>query len=273
MAIIASVGVVVNIILAVILGEEGHALSHGHDGHSHDHDHGHSGSNNHVCTEEGVACSNQPRENHCDHGHSHSHAHLHDHTCNINPIDEHTSLISDNSHNDENQKVVNLNQLQKNLNLNAAYVHVLGDLVLSIVVLFSGTIIYFKPNWAILDPICTVIFCIIIMLSTRSVLRSSFSILLEEVPGNLDWSSLNEKISNVEGVSNVHDLHIWSVSHNYPALSVHANAIDPQRALHDISEICKGLNIKHLTIQVQSDQNQDCISCQVKGDETKCHSL
>ncbi len=73
--------------------------------------------------------------------------------------------------------------------IHAAYLHVIGDLLLSLGVLIAGIVIWFQPTWHIIDPICTIFFAGLVFHSTIEVFRSSLSVLLEEVPPHIDLKS------------------------------------------------------------------------------------
>ena len=92
---------------------------------------------------------------------------------------------------------------KRNVNLRAAYLHVMADLLQSVAVLIAGLIIWLKPEWHILDPIITLGFCMIVFYSTLGVLRSSISVLLEETPPAVNWQTVYDAISAVPNVSNV----------------------------------------------------------------------
>eukprot|EP00586_Coscinodiscus_wailesii_P002671 CAMPEP_0172490174 /NCGR_PEP_ID=MMETSP1066-20121228/20492_1 /TAXON_ID=671091 /ORGANISM="Coscinodiscus wailesii, Strain CCMP2513" /LENGTH=417 /DNA_ID=CAMNT_0013258501 /DNA_START=149 /DNA_END=1402 /DNA_ORIENTATION=+ len=278
MTIIASIGVAVNIVLALVLGEEGHSHSHNHahsGGHEHDHSHGHDhhaanslDEHTHLLTKDEEAQAH-------DHGHSHSHDHTgHETAHEQSQSSDQNGCDHIHTHHDGNIETLpnglktdnevpsdSPAERQRNINLHSAYLHVLGDLLQSIAVVIAGVVIWIKPTWTVIDPICTILFCILVMYSTLSIFRTSLNVLLEEVPIHLDWNDVFSKICAVKGVSNVHDLHIWSVSHGAPALSVHLSAEDPDRALEDVAEICRSLNIGHPTIQVQENTRGECIVC------------
>jgi zinc transporter 2 len=237
---IAAIGVVVNVILALVLGEH-----HVHMPGSHDHDHD------------------------CEHGHqagSHNHEHSNNHDLELTE----ESVLR--QHADELLPPNVVMKKARNINLHAAYIHVLGDLAQSVAVLLAGCIIWFQPNWQVVDPICTLGFCALVFYSTLGVLRSSISVLLEEVPPNVSWKRIHEDIESVEGVTKVHDLHIWSISHGVPTLSVHCTCtFNPQRALEDIYGVCEKHGIVHATIQVQQNDGK-CITCH-SDNKKQCHSL
>lgn len=258
MSTIAFIGVLVNVVLAYILGED-HVHMVGSDDCHHDHEHN-------------------------DHD-GHSHAHSHDEESNAllsgAKNGEHSySAVTEVQHLDEVLPDCSAeahghpvkgegHKKERNVNLHAAYLHVLADLAQSVVVLVAGLIIYMKPTWQLADPICTLIFSILVCYSTVGVIRSSLSVLLEEVPPGVNWEEIYDAISGVEGVSRVHDLHIWSISHGSYILSVHATAANSVQAYHDIKKVCNARNISHLTVQLQPPEIDDCVTC-IEGSVHQC---
>jgi zinc transporter 2 len=233
MSLTAAIGVVVNVSLAFILGGE----HHHHHGDDHGHDHSHSHSHDHQ----------SQLSSHHDHSHAHSHE-AHDHT----HQHEESKLLKDEENPDSGASVHATEE--ENLNLKAAYLHVLADLLQSFCVLLAGLMIWYNPNWHIIDPIATILFCIIVMKTTAGVIFSSISILMNDVPGKIDWEQVYDSIESVGGVFNVHDLHIWSITHGSISLSVHADvdtSHDTETALVAIQNVCKSFGIKHVTIQLQ----------------------
>mmetsp|Transcript_1102 Transcript_1102/g.2423 ORF Transcript_1102/g.2423 Transcript_1102/m.2423 type:complete len:190 (-) Transcript_1102:543-1112(-) len=155
------------------------------------------------------------------------------------------------------------NRPKENINLRAAYLHVLADLAQSIAVFVAGVVIWYKPEWSIIDPLLTIIFCPIIFYSTLGVIRSSMNILLEAVPPDIDLDDLRLSISSLEGIIKVCDLHVWSISHGASAMTVHATAKNPQSALRLIHRMCtRSYGILHCTIQLEQDERcADCFVC------------
>jgi zinc transporter 2 len=152
---------------------------------------------------------------------------------------------------------------KRNINLHAAYLHVLGDLAQSAAVLIAGLVIWVRPDWQIIDPICTLFFCTFVFLSTINVVRSSIAVLLEEMPPSVSWQKVYEAICNVEGVTDVHDLHIWCISHDEIALIVHCHSSNPL-VLREVEKACSEFGILHTTIQVQTEEGP-CITCENTG--------
>lgn len=251
MSLIAAIGVMFNVALAFVLGGAHPELPGG--GHDHDHEHGdHFGAGHNV---------------HGQHDHDHDHGHddydhgSHDHAtasheCESTPLIVNESLHSDEVAPSTAAAAAAKKKEERNVNLQAAYLHVLGDLLQSFAVLIAGLIIWLvpSPKVRIVDPIATLLFCFLVFYSTIGVIRSSVAVILEEVPPDVSWDQVYEDISNVDGVTNVHDLHIWSISHGVPALSVHCRALDPEKALTEILDsVCTKHNIAHPTVQVQRD--------------------
>jgi solute carrier family 30 (zinc transporter), member 2 len=315
MTLIAGIGVLVNLILAWVLGENhvhlpgggshDHSHDHDHGGHDDDHDdHGHGGHDYekyghriHDGTEREAVYGHNHSQDDRHHSHSHAHSskdnyngggshHSHDHkndhvapTMTTTRVAESTPKANETTplivpvgspdrveffdaiedgHQDHHQHDNSLPQQrqrpvqdQRNVNLRAAYLHVMADLAQSVAVLVGGVFIWLKPEWHMIDPLLTLGFCMLVMYNTLGVLRSSIQVLLEEIPPTVDWQKVYDAITNVPQVSDVHDLHIWCISHGQTALTVHCTSADPD-ALYNINCVCVKFGIKHCTIQVQS---------------------
>ena len=135
--------------------------------------------------------------------------------------------------------------------------------MLNVAVLIAGIVIWFKPEWHIIDPILTLIFSVWVLSLTIVVLRSSTSVLLEAIPPDINWQEVYDDICAVPNVTHVHDLHIWSISHGKAALSVHCFS-DDRYALRNINAVCTDHGIYHSTIQVQqggNSKNPVCPTC------------
>jgi zinc transporter 2 len=263
---IAAIGVCVNVVLAVVLGED-----HVHMPGAHDHDHSHSHGHCDHDQEEGQASHSHDNHDNYQKASPHSHGH-HDHgSCGheTDKLIQDTFLPPSHSanfdelHVDEVPPVVRTHQ--QNVNLRAAYLHVMADLAQSVAVLIAGLIIWVRPDWHVIDPILTLGFCILVLYSTIGVLRSSISVLLEEMPPNISWQQVYDAIAKTPNVTDVHDLHIWSISHGQPALSVHCTSMDPN-ALSNIHNVCVRFGLVHSTIQIQTPE-EPCITC---NDEPNC---
>lgn len=153
------------------------------------------------------------------------------------------------------------------LNVRAAYLHVLGDLLGSIGVILSGLILWIT-GWNLIDPIATIVFTCAILFSSAKVIRQSLSILMESTPEGIDPLLIQKTLLEIPGVKEVHDLHIWSASTHKIVLSAHLIA-DPSKDVltpaHCLLE--KKFGVRHMTIQVEdpaSFQPRYCYDCQKK---------
>ncbi|KYQ90837.1 putative zinc transporter [Tieghemostelium lacteum] len=143
----------------------------------------------------------------------------------------------------------------ENINVHSAYIHVLGDCLQSIGVMIASVLIWIKPSWKIADPITTFIFSVIVLLTTIKLLRQSLGVLMEAVPQEIDSYQVQSDLFDLEGVEEVHDLHIWSITVGKPALSVHLSireGIDPDQILQNANRLLAEYHsITHTTIQIE----------------------
>jgi cobalt-zinc-cadmium efflux system protein len=151
------------------------------------------------------------------------------------------------------------------LNVRAAYLHVVGDLLGSIGVILSGLILW-TTGWNLIDPLITIVFTCAILFSSAKVIRQSLSILMESTPEGVDPAQIEKTLLEIPGVKEVHDLHIWTASKHKIVLSAHLIA-DPAKDVltpaHQALEEKHG--IRHMTIQVEdpaSFQPRYCYDCQ-----------
>jgi cobalt-zinc-cadmium efflux system protein len=140
-----------------------------------------------------------------------------------------------------------------NLNLRATYLHILGDLLGSIGVLMSGIVLWIF-QWNPIDPIITLLFTLAIMYSSGKIILESIKILMESTPEGVDPLAVEHDLKSISGVTEVHDLHIWSVSST------------PQKTLNEAHLIIQqNHNIRHMTIQVEDPahfQPKFCYDCE-----------
>jgi len=140
--------------------------------------------------------------------------------------------------------------------MKGAYLEVWSDMLGSLAVLIAAVIIYFT-QWWILDPILAVLIGLWVLPRTWTLLRASIHILLEGVPDNIALSEVRELLLNTPGVTDVHDLHIWSLASKSPTMTAHIVAADEvtdlQRLRQTIADQLKeGFDIHHLTLQMET---------------------
>lgn len=145
-----------------------------------------------------------------------------------------------------------------NINVTAAWLHIMGDLLLSVGVVFSSIIIYVWPTeqypWSkFFDPACTLIFSIIICYTCKDVLFNGIFILMEGTPTTIKTADLIKELSALENVITVHDFHCWSLSRGKYAMSCHIvvkeNPMDVLK--HATKLITDEYGIEHTTIQME----------------------
>ncbi|MGI4843562.1 MAG: cation diffusion facilitator family transporter [Janthinobacterium lividum] len=113
-----------------------------------------------------------------------------------------------------------LSRDNQSINTRAALVNVMGDLLGSIAAIASGAIIYFT-GWLRVDPILSIFVALLILRSTGGILRESYHFLMEGVPHGIDYLAIGADLKNIDGVLDVHDLHVWDMSPGHPALIGH----------------------------------------------------
>jgi cobalt-zinc-cadmium efflux system protein len=141
------------------------------------------------------------------------------------------------------------------LNVRAAYVHFLGDAVSSFGIVAGAVVIHFT-GWVRLDPVLSLLIGILIVWSAWDIIKEALNVLLEGLPRGLELGAVTESMRGVEGVIDVHDLHIWSLGSNAHALSCHVLIEDmPPSAsdtiLRGINGVLCGYNIHHTTVQFE----------------------
>lgn len=143
----------------------------------------------------------------------------------------------------------------RNINLHGAYLHVLGDLIQSIGVMIGGAIIWYKPEWKVVDLICTFLFSALVLGTTFQMLRDVMEVLMESTPKEINASEVEEGLRRMRGVEDVHELHIWAITKGKVVLACHVQVSpesDSDKLLQEILEYCQTkYKIKHSTIQVE----------------------
>ena len=151
-----------------------------------------------------------------------------------------------------------------NINITSAYLHVLGDLLMSVGVIIAAVIINIKPEWTLADPLCTYLFSVIIACTSIPVFKDCMMVIMEASPDEIDLEKLERELSECPGVEEVHDLHVWSISSGKYSLSCHIVSSQPLKSLNAATYLCqKSYKIFHTTIQVEGqDGNPHVFNCQ-----------
>ncbi|XP_046573373.1 zinc transporter 2-like [Haliotis rubra] len=240
MLITATIGVVFNLIMGFVLHSERcckFGSAHRSFGHNHSHGSGHS---------------------HKTHRNRSEYQPLHQVLDDTTELDEHEDI----------QEFHELNHRHKNINVRAAFIHVVGDIIQSLGVFVAALIIKFTSDdrFRLADPICTFLFSLLVLITTIAVLRDTLLVMMEGVPRDINYDSLKQELCSVEGVEMVHSLHVWSLTIDKNALSVHL-AVGESTDHTDVlstatSKMQRNHNISHVTIQVEQYDREVMSSCE-----------
>ncbi len=141
----------------------------------------------------------------------------------------------------------------ENLNMQGALRHILADLLGSIGVIAAAVVILLT-GWAYADPLISVFIGVLVLFSSWKLLRDSVNILLEGSPPGIDAREVGEKLVGVEGVEEVHDLHVWEITSGFPALAAHVlvgREEDCHQRRRELEELLEHeFGIEHTTLQV-----------------------
>ena len=152
---------------------------------------------------------------------------------------------------------------REDINIRGAFVHMLADALVSLGVVISGLIVM-ATGWMWIDPVVSIAVALVILVTTWSLLRDSVNLALDAVPPRIDRDAIERYLKDLPGVSEVHDLHIWSMSTTEVALTAHL--VRPGAALDDglLTTACRELSqrygIGHATLQVEAgDPAHPCV--------------
>ncbi|XP_004241209.1 metal tolerance protein B [Solanum lycopersicum] len=183
-----------------------------------------------------------------DHDHGHGHDHNHDHEMQeLHPRNEEES----------SKLVASCHSCSKpsNINIEGAYLHVISDLIQSVGVMIAGAIMWYKPEWLVVDLLCTIFFSIFALSTTVPMLKTIFSLLMERTPKEVDIVQLENGLKSLAGVKDVHDLHVWAITIGKIVLSCHVvtePGVNHYEIIQNVREYCDTTyRIHHVTIQVE----------------------
>ena len=146
-----------------------------------------------------------------------------------------------------------LSRARGGLNVEAAFRHVLGDLLGSLGVLAAAVVIL-ATGWVEADPVAGMLIAVLVLVSSWSILRDSTSILLEAAPSGIDTRDVGDRLARAPGVVEVHDLHIWTITSGFPALSAHVlvrRGEDCHARRRELERLLRAeFGIEHTTLQV-----------------------
>jgi len=160
----------------------------------------------------------------------------------------------------------------ENMNVKAAYLHMLSDALGSVGAVIAG-IVLSLTHWRPIDPIVTLLFSVLMLVSSWSLVKEAVGVLMESAPSNIDSSKVLEDLQALPGVTEAHDLHIWTVSSGRLAMSAHliVDSIKSSKEIQSkdiltsaIEMLERKYKILHTTIQIeeaQSFRSERCYDC------------
>lgn len=158
---------------------------------------------------------------------------------------------------------------KENVNVRSAFLHVLGDLLGSVGAILGGLLMW-SFGWYIADPLISIIVAVLILLSSWRVTKESVNILMEGAPSGVDTAKVQERLKQLDGVRNVHDLHIWTVTSGFDSLTCHLIVEDRLPSYPILNEaltvLQREFGITHATIQIEnSTVDHGQLDCEENG--------
>lgn len=151
--------------------------------------------------------------------------------------------------------MIGLRHDKNDLNVRAAFIHMLGDAVGAVAIIVGALVIRWT-GWQQVDPILSILIGAMIIWTAWDIIRESLNVLLEGLPKGMKLGSVTESMCEVEGVLDVHDLHIWSLGSSAHALSCHVLIEDMPTSSSEsirkrINDVLCRYQINHTTIQFE----------------------
>ena len=145
---------------------------------------------------------------------------------------------------------------ENNINIKSAMLHFLGDLLNSVGVIISSIIIYFT-NFVYIDIIMSVVISVIIFTGGYKISKEAFFILMEAVPSEVDLNTLRNELLNIDGIKNIHELHIWKNDNEEISFTAHIlldnyEKHNNYRIINEIKEKLAVYDIFHMTVQIEN---------------------
>jgi cobalt-zinc-cadmium efflux system protein len=148
------------------------------------------------------------------------------------------------------------------LNIRGVYLHMAADAAISLGVVISGAIIL-ETGWLWVDPLVSLVIVVVIVIGTWRLLHESGTLALHAAPLHIDTAEVRNYLAGLEGVTEVHDLHIWAMSTTGVAMSAHLlmPSGHPGDAFlrHITQELEQRFDIHHATLQIEiGDESEEC---------------
>ncbi|MDP3517379.1 MAG: cation diffusion facilitator family transporter [Pseudohongiella sp.] len=142
------------------------------------------------------------------------------------------------------------------LNIRGAFLHMAADALVSVGVVVAGAL-YLWQGWAWIDPVVSLLIALVVVLGTLSLFRRSLHLLFDGVPDGIELSQVRQCLLDIDGVIDVHDLHVWAMSTAENALTAHL-VVATDTADRDVilqlalDELHKRFELRHVSLQIES---------------------
>lgn len=146
---------------------------------------------------------------------------------------------------------------EDNINIQSALWHFMGDLLNSLGVIVAVVLIHFT-GWEIIDPIISIIISLIIFNGGYKIIKNAWKVLMERVPEGYSSDEIIDHMKRIEGVIDVHEFHLWSITTNQSSLSAHVVLSDkyiksPYAIINKVSDLLKNkYHLEHVTLQIEN---------------------
>jgi cobalt-zinc-cadmium efflux system protein len=154
-------------------------------------------------------------------------------------------------------------QRKENLNIKAAYLHLIGDTLSSVAVIVGGVLIYFY-EWYWIDPLITVLISLYIIKETYTVLYDTYKILMQETPSGINLNELVGELTDMKEIKGIHHIHIWNLTDKEVHFEAHIDlsrdlkVSEGQRVVDKVQKYLKeNFLIAHVTLQLEFDRCDD----------------
>ena len=149
---------------------------------------------------------------------------------------------------------------EDDLNMRGAWLHIIGDALGSVGAIIAGVLMSLY-GWYAADPLFSVIISLLIILSSWNLIRESTNVLLEGTPAHINLAAVEDAILGTDGVQDVHDLHVWTITSGREALSahvIHLETISQPELLKELrTKLYDRFGVDHLTIQMETPDFED----------------
>lgn len=149
------------------------------------------------------------------------------------------------------------------LNARGAYLHMMADAAVSLGVVASGGLILLT-GWSVVDPLVSLLIVVVILLGTWGLFRESLNLAMDAAPPTIEVATVRRALTDLPGVRDVHDLHVWGLSTTTTALTAHLvhDRGDPKALLAEAQALARvRFGIAHTTFQLETDVMPDCPDC------------